>query len=63
MTAEHPPPRPSPPFPRNRTVGVAGPDLVQLRVLRQRFRDETGLRYTIPMTVHRIITEWISDHE
>jgi len=49
--------------PDNRTLAIARPDLSELHRLREKFTAETGLAYTIPLTVHRIITEWINDHE
>ena len=49
--------------PDNRTLAVARPDLTELHRLREKFTAETGLAYTIPLTLHRIISEWRHDHE
>jgi hypothetical protein len=44
--------------PDNRTLAIARPDLDRLHRIRAQFREETGIAYTIPATLHRIILEW-----
>ena len=60
MTAD---PAPGRLKPDNRTLAIARPDLAQLHKIRARFHAETGLKYTVPMTLNRIIREWQADHE
>jgi hypothetical protein len=49
--------------PDNRTLAIARPDLAELHRIRDRYAAETGLAYTIPQTLHRILAEWRTAHE
>jgi len=60
MTAD---PAPGRLKPDNRTLAIARPDLPALHAIQAWYTAETGLAYTIPMTLHRLITEWKTAHE